>query len=127
MLGSSPVFCTMPAVDIQRAKEFYTQKLGLKLVEIPGADTGVMFEAGGGTQIILYEREASKAEHTAATFSVDDIESIVDGLTARGVAFEQYDFDEIKTDERGIAVLGNLKAAWFYDSEGNIIGIMSQG
>ena len=61
------------------------------------------------------------------SFSVDDIESIVDGLTERGVAFEQYDFDEIKTDERGIAVLGNLKAAWFYDSEGNIIGIMQQG
>jgi len=125
MLGSSPVYCTMPAVDIQRAKEFYTQKLGLKFIEIPGADTGAMFEAGDGTRIILYEREASKAEHTAATFSVDDVEVIVDGLTARGVVFEQYDLDEIKTDQRGIAVLGNIKAAWFYDSEGNIIGIMS--
>jgi len=125
MLGSSPVYCTMPAVDIQRAKEFYTQKLGLKFIEIPGADTGGMFEAGDGTRIILYEREASKAEHTAATFSVDDVEVIVDGLTARGVVFEQYDLDEIKTDQRGIAVLGNIKAAWFYDSEGNIIGIMS--
>ena len=127
MLGSSPVFSTMPAVDIQRAKDFYTQKLGLKLVEIPGADTGVMFEAGDGTQIVLYEREATKAEHTAATFLVDDIENIVDGLTARGIAFEQYDLDEIKTDARGIAELGTLKAAWFYDSEGNIIGIISQG
>ena len=125
MLGSSPVYCTMPAVDIQRAKEFYTQKLGLKFIEIPDADTGGMFEAGDGTRIILYEREASKAEHTAATFSVDDVEVIVDGLTARGVVFEQYDLDEIKTDQRGIAVLGNIKAAWFYDSEGNIIGIMS--
>ena len=126
MLGSSQVFSTMPAVDIQRAVDFYTRVLGLKYVQIPDAEDGAMFEAGSGTSIFLYEREATKAEHTAATFSVDDIESIVEGLAGRGVIFEQYDLGEIKTDQRGIAVMGDTKAAWFKDSEGNIIAVMSQ-
>ena len=126
MLGSSQVFSTMPAVDIQRAVDFYTRVLGLKYVQIPDAEGGAMFEAGSGTSIFLYEREVTKAEHTAATFSVDDIESIVEGLAGRGVIFEQYDLGEIKTDQRGIAVMGDTKAAWFKDSEGNIIAVMSQ-
>lgn len=127
MLGSSPVFCTMPAVDINRAREFYTQKLGLKEVEIPEANkTGAMFEAGGGTQIFLYEREGTKAEHTAATFAVADLDSMVNLLTERGVVFEQYNFGEINTDERGIASVGNTKGAWFKDTEGNIIAVIEQ-
>ena len=74
----------------------------------------------------MYERQGTKAEHAAATFLVEDIETVVNGLTERGVVFEQYDLGEIKTDGAGIAVIGNTKWAWFKDSVGNIIALMSQ-
>lgn len=126
MLASAPVISTMPVVDISRAKAFYTQKLGLKPVDIPDSEGVLLLEAGNGTQIFLYERERTKAEHTAATFLVGNIEAVVKGLTDRGVVFEQYDLDDIKTDTNGIALMENTKAAWFKDSEGNIIALISQ-
>ena len=124
MLGSSKMLATIPAVDIQRAEEFYTQVLGLSLVEKP--QEGVLIlEAGAGTQIMIYVREATKAEHTAVTFEVKDLERAVVDLIAKGVRFEQYDFDEFKTDERGIAEMEAAKMAWLKDSEGNILGLGS--
>jgi catechol 2,3-dioxygenase-like lactoylglutathione lyase family enzyme len=124
MLASFPVVTSMPAVDIERARRFYTETLGLKPVQIPMPD-GALFEAGKGSQIHLYQRGPTKADHTAATFTVEDIEQAVDDLTARGVVFEQYDIGELKTDARGIATLGPSKSAWFKDSEGNILEIVS--
>jgi predicted enzyme related to lactoylglutathione lyase len=125
MLGSSPVVATLPAVDIERAKDFYAQVLGLKKAELPVPDDAALFEAGQGTQIFIYQRERTKAEHTAATFVVSDIDEVVDGLTAKGVVLEQYDFGEIKTDDRGIATMGSNKSAWFKDTEGNIIALVT--
>ncbi len=124
MLASFPVVTSMPAVDIARARRFYTETLGLKPVQIPVPD-GALFEAGKGSQIYLYQRGPTKADHTAATFTVENIEQVVDDLTARGVHFEQYDMGELKTDARGIATFGPSKSAWFKDSEGNILGIVS--
>lgn len=126
MLGSSPVVATLPAVDINRAVKFYSQVLGLRRVEMPVPGDAALFEAGQGTQIFIYQREATKAEHTAATFAVDDIDEVVDGLIDKGVVFEQYDFGDIKTDERGIATMGSNKSAWFKDTEGNIIALVTR-
>jgi len=124
MLASFPVVATMPAVDIQRARRYYSDTLGLKPVQIPVPD-GALFEAGKGSQIYLYQRGQTKADHTAATFTVENIEQVVDDLTLRGVIFEQYDMGELKTDARGIATFGSSKSAWFKDSEGNILGLVS--
>ena len=124
MLASFPVVATMPAVDIQRARRYYSDTLGLKPVQVPFPD-GALFEAGKGSQIYLYQRGQTKADHTAATFTVENIEQVVDDLTLRGVIFEQYDMGELKTDARGIAVFGSNKSAWFKDSEGNILGLVS--
>ncbi len=124
MLASAPVVATMPAVDIARAVDFYTRVLGLKALESPG-EGAAMFEAGNGTMIFMYQREGTKAEHTAATFNVADLEAVVDGLIARGVTFEQYDFGEIKTDAKGIATTGDNQAAWLKDTEGNILALVS--
>jgi predicted enzyme related to lactoylglutathione lyase len=126
MLASSPVVVTLPAVDLKRAKNFYTKTLGLAPVDIGDlGENAALFTAGNGTQIFIYPREATKAEHTAATFVVQDIESTVSGLARDGVVFEQYDFDQIKTDARGIATMGETKGAWFKDTEGNIIALMT--
>jgi len=124
MLASFPVVATMPAVDIQRARRYYSDTLGLKPVQIPVPD-GALFEAGKGSQIYLYQRGQTKADHTAATFTVENIEQVVDDMTMRGVIFEQYDMGELKTDARGIVTFGSSKSAWFKDSEGNILGLVS--
>ena len=124
MLGSSKLLATIPAVDIKRAEEFYTRVLGLSVAVRP--QEGVLIlEAGAGSQIMIYEREATKAEHTAATFEVKDLERVVVDLTAKGVQFEQYDFDDFKTDQRGIAKMEGARMAWLKDPEGNILALGS--
>jgi len=124
MLGSSKLLATIPGVDIKRAEEFYTRVLGLSVAGKP-LEGVLLLEAGAGTQIMVYEREATKAEHTAATFEVKDLERVVDDLAAKGVQFEQYDFDDFKTDERGIAEMEGARMAWLKDPEGNILGLGS--
>lgn len=125
MLGTAAVMATMPAVDLKRAVKFYSEVLGLKVDQLDeGAAT---FEAGNGTKIFMYQREGTKAEHTAATFHVDDLEATVASLITRGVVFEQYDFGELKTDERGVIATPDGKAAWLTDSEGNILALNQVG
>jgi predicted enzyme related to lactoylglutathione lyase len=123
LLASAAVRTTIPVVDIDRAVEFYKTKLGLKplTVAMPGL---AMFASGDGSKIELYQRSPTKADHTVATFEVDNIEATVGSLTKNGVAFEHYDMPAsgIKTIN-GIATLGETKAAWFKDTEGNILCI----
>ena len=123
MLGNFKVAPTIPVTDLQRSKDFYVNKLGLTLIKEEKA--GVTFNAGEGTSLFIYKRGPSKADHTLAAFTVDDVEKAVDGLTAKGVVFEQYDFPGLKTNEKGIAVMEDEgeKAAWFKDPDGNIIVI----
>jgi predicted enzyme related to lactoylglutathione lyase len=123
MLADSPVGAVLPAVDLERAKKFYEQKLGLRASDasMPGM---LMFECGEGTEIMLYQRDtATKADHTVAGWQVDDIEATVQALRESGVVFEQYDMPGLKTDERGIATMGSIRSAWFKDSEGNILSV----
>ena len=125
MLADAPVSAILVGTDIERAKKFYVEKLGLRLAEMPDLpEDSAMFQGGEGTMIYLYEREGgSKAEHTVAGWLVEDIEKAVEELSERGVVFEQYDMPGLKTDERGIAVSGPAKSAWFKDTEGNILAV----
>lgn len=124
MLTNSSVRPTIPVVDLERAKRFYETTLGLKPASANNDNTfgTAMFECGNGTKIELYQRSPSKADHTVATFEVLDIEEEVNALREKRVAFEEYDMPEIKT-QNGIATQGPVKAAWFKDSEGNILCI----
>ena len=127
MLKNVPVAANLRAADLQRARKFYTEKLGLRALDAaePGA---VAFEAGDDTMLYVYEREGSSAAgHTVARWIVDDIEKTVDNLRARGVSFEEYDMPALKTDERGIAETEGVKGAWFKDSEGNILAVAEMG
>ena len=105
-----------------RAKEFYEEKVGFEVEELPDSEGVGMLHAGRGTQVLLYERERTKAEHTALAFVVEDIDTVVSDLRGRGVVFEEYDLPGIKT-EHGIARIGASATAWFLDPEGNIISI----
>ncbi len=125
MLGNSFVTATLPVEDLARAVKFYTEKLGLKKLDSPG-EGSALFEAGKGSQIFMYQRARTKAEHTAATFYVDDLEGEIKALNAKGVKFEQYDFPGFKTNAMGIVETGDTKAAWLTDPEGNIIALVSR-
>ena len=122
MLANYALQASLPASDIERAKAFYRDKLGLEPAEESG-DGGVFFDTGG-TRFLLYPSGfAGTNQATAAGWQVDDIEAVVAGLKANGVEFQDYDFDELKTVD-GIATLPNgLKGAWFIDSEGNILSV----
>jgi catechol 2,3-dioxygenase-like lactoylglutathione lyase family enzyme len=120
MLGNYDMLTTLPAQDIERAKRFYEEKLGLTpIFEDPGA---VHYRTGSTYFDIYPTQAAGAAEHTLAGWMVDDIERVVDELRGRGVVFEEYDFPGLKTVD-GIATLDTERSAWFKDSEGNILAI----
>ena len=122
MLKDKMVAATLPVVDMERATKFYEEKLGLKVMQTDMG--GVMFQAGGGTGLYLYRRGPTKADHTVASFNVDNIEAEISDLRAKGVVFEEYDIPQmnIKTIN-GLATAGGAKMAWFKDTEGNILGV----
>jgi catechol 2,3-dioxygenase-like lactoylglutathione lyase family enzyme len=125
MLKDSRIGPTLPASDIARAKTWYEEKLGLTP---ESEDPGGMYYVAGGVRFSVYPSQfAGTAQNTAAEFEVENLEKEVDDLTSRGVVFEQYDFPGMKTNEKGIAAMeeGGYAAAWFKDSEGNIIAIGS--
>jgi predicted enzyme related to lactoylglutathione lyase len=110
--------------DIQKAKEFYSQTLGLEVSEMNGL---LNLHIAGGSNILIYP----KPNHTSATFTilnfpVDNIEQAVDELTKRGVRFEIYNEEDLKTDEKGIARGEGPLIAWFKDPAGNILSVLEE-
>ena len=124
MLTSAPVSTTLPVVDLERAKKFYQDTLSLKLAE-EKANEFATFECGNGTNLVLYPRAATKADHTVASFEVQNIDLVVKALEVKGVKFQDYDMPEIKTINH-IATTGSIKGAWFVDTEGNILGLFQK-
>ncbi|MFN2472209.1 MAG: VOC family protein [Gaiellaceae bacterium] len=112
----------MPASDLERAKAFSTEKLGLTAFEEEMG--GVAFECGGDTGILTFPSpNAGKCPTTYAGWEVNHLETLVEGLKGKGVVFEEYDTPDYKT-VGGIATFDEGgKAAWFKDSEGNILAL----
>jgi len=119
-LSDSPMHTTIPASDLDRAREFYEEKLGFTPASV--APGGVFYESAGGTRFLVYpSRSAGTNQATTAGWAVEDIEATVTDLVDRGVTMERY---EGTTDEHGIATFGPLRSAWFKDTEGNILGVV---
>jgi catechol 2,3-dioxygenase-like lactoylglutathione lyase family enzyme len=120
MLGDSMVVATIPVTDLDRAKRFYQETLGLEFLwENPAS---VRFGCGGGTQLSIFRRGPSTADHTLSHFEVSDIEEMVRGLEERGVTFIDYDEGPLQTTGH-IAQLGPARGAWFRDPDGNTLGV----
>ncbi|WP_374603682.1 VOC family protein [Niveibacterium sp.] len=120
MLADAPVTTLLPVVDLDRARHFYQQSLGLRPVGAR-ADGKFIYACAGGALLALFPRhEGTRAEHTALSFQVPDVEAAVQALEAAGVVFEDYDLPGLRT-EGHLCVLGAERAAWFKDSEGNIL------
>src|SRR5215467_14579652 len=121
MLQKSPLYAYIPAKDVARARNFYEKILGLKAREEYAG--GVIYEFGKGTACFLYPTpNAGTSQASQAFWQVENIEKEVAELMARGVQFEKYDLPTI--DEKGISTAVGAKAAWFKDTEGNIMALI---
>jgi predicted enzyme related to lactoylglutathione lyase len=111
--------------DVQTAKTFYEQTLGLNVTEANGM---LRLHIATGATILIYPKgpQHVPAAYTILNFPVDDIEQAVDALNKRGVRFEIYDEEFLKTDARGIASGGGPKIAWFKDPAGNILSVLQE-
>lgn len=119
VLTHTQVTCMLPVIDLERARRFYEQQLGLS--PVGSRPDGKFIYRCGGTEVALFPKPGgTKAEHTALSFRVSDIARAIQELKAHGVVFEDYDFPGLKTVEH-VCVLGAEKAAWFQDTEGNIL------
>jgi predicted enzyme related to lactoylglutathione lyase len=123
MLQNAPIYAYIPARDMTRARQFYEQTLGFKpKQEIEG---GVVYEFGEHTSCFMYPTpNAGTSRASQAFWQVNDVEREVAELKAKGVRFEEYDMPGLKTKD-GILV-GDSKAAWFKDTEGNIMAIIQK-
>ena len=128
MLENGRVATRLPAQDLERARSFYSEKLGLEpSEERPG---GVLYEVAEGVFALFQSAGASTGEFTQMGWDVDDIDATVAGLKERGVVFEEVDVPGLKTVDGIAEVAGNYpskgrgeRAAWFRDSEGNLLGL----
>jgi ketosteroid isomerase-like protein/catechol 2,3-dioxygenase-like lactoylglutathione lyase family enzyme len=119
-LQTFPMYAYLPAADVARAREFYEQKLGFRPKE--GVGGGVVYEFAGGTACFLYSTpNAGTSKASQAFWEVTDVEATVAALRAKGVVFEHYDMPGVNDV---IATAEGAKAAWFKDTEGNILAIV---
>ena len=121
MLSDAGVLTTLPVSDLERAKRFYREMLGLRpLQELP---QGLLYECADGGRFLLFPTGArAPSEHTQMSFVVNDIEGEVEDLKSDGVSFEEYDLQDLTT-VWSIAYTRSAESAWFRDSEGNLIGL----
>jgi catechol 2,3-dioxygenase-like lactoylglutathione lyase family enzyme len=129
LLQKAHVATRLPAQDLARARAFYAEKLGLEPVEErPG---GLRYDCASGVFVIFETAGAPSGTHTQMAFDVDDIQAVVAELRGRGVVFEEVDVPGLRTVDGIADVEGNYpskggvgeRAAWFRDSEGNLLGI----
>jgi catechol 2,3-dioxygenase-like lactoylglutathione lyase family enzyme len=123
MLERAEIAAIVPVSDVDNAVEYYGGTLGLELQvrrdDLP-ENREAEFRAGDGTLLVYESVAAGQSRGTLAAFRVEDIDAVVAGLRGRGVAFEEYDTPDLKT-ENGIASIGDIRAAWARDPDGNII------
>jgi len=125
MLGNSAAFSGFSVDDIQRAKRFYGETLGLEVSE--ENDILTLHLAGGG-MVIVYPKgdQHEPASFTILNFPVPNVEAAVRDLTDRGIAFEHYEGTPTETDELGVFRGGGPLIAWFKDPAGNVLSVIEE-
>ena len=123
MFKNTKAFSGFSVIDLQKARQFYGDTLGLEVSE----NMGLELHIAGGNKIFVYQ----KPNHTPATFTilnfpVDNIEKAVEELRDKGIIFEKYDYGSIRTDEDGIMRGNGPAIAWFKDPAGNILSVLEQ-
>jgi catechol 2,3-dioxygenase-like lactoylglutathione lyase family enzyme len=120
MMGETMVVATIPVTDLERARAFYGETLGLTFLwENPAS---IRFRCGEVSEISVFKRPPTVTEHTLAHFEVVDIEAVVNDLDAKGVEFIDYAEGPLATTDH-IAQVGPARGAWFRDPDGNTLGV----
>ena len=122
MLGGKDVAATLPVSDLDRARDFYENTLGLEVLsEMTGA---ILYKSGSAVVLVYPSEYAGTNQATAAAWAVGgDFDAIVDDLKAKGVSFEHYDDLPETTREGDVHVMGEFKSVWFKDPSGNILNV----
>ena len=124
MLSNSAVVPTLPVENLARAKQFYEDKLDLKPLKT--SLSGVLYECGNNTNLIIYEAKVAKSEHIAAIFEVQNLQGEVRALEKKGISFGKYDLLDIGiVDKLTSPSTGDV--ACFQDSEGNLLAVVQIG
>ncbi|MGH3079252.1 MAG: VOC family protein [Gaiellaceae bacterium] len=121
MLGEKDAAATLAVSDLERARDFYENTLGLApLQEVPGA---VLYKSGNSVVLVYPSEYAGTNKATAASWAVgDDFDAIVEDLRAKGVTFERYDLPET-TRDGDVHTMGEFKGVWLKDPDGNILNL----
>jgi catechol 2,3-dioxygenase-like lactoylglutathione lyase family enzyme len=126
MLAQSKAFSGFAVDDLERARAFYGETLGLEVEVIDDAPGLMTIHLAGGRDTFVYLKpDHEPANYTILNFPVDEIDAAVDELAGRGVEFERYEGAD--QDERGIARGPGPEIAWFRDPAGNILSVLAQG
>jgi predicted enzyme related to lactoylglutathione lyase len=125
MLSQSKAFSGFAVDDIEKAKEFYGETLGLDVEKVEGPGLLRIHLVGDRDTIVYPKPDFQPATYTILNFPVEDIDAAVEGLTARGVSFERY--DGMEQDEHGISRGLGPSIAWFKDPAGNILAVLEEG
>jgi predicted enzyme related to lactoylglutathione lyase len=122
MLDGATAHAVLPAMDMERATRFYTEKVG---AQQRASAEGATFLTVGGSEFSIYPTpNSNRGGHTQMGLRVPDCRATVAELRSRGVEFEEYDFPGLKTVDGIADIGGGGSAAWFKDNEGNIIGVV---
>ena len=129
-MKASRITATLPAQDVGRAKAFYVGKVGLRASESPSLEasdgrTGLVVGDGVNHLFVYPARTRSSGEFTQAVIQVPDVRAVVEEMRGRGVEFEEYDTAETRTVDGIARTPDGGEGAWFKDSEGNLVGIVS--
>ena len=119
-LTHSTIAMMMPVTDVDRARTFYSESLGLDYTGTDDEGSAIYALEGGSTLVLLPRPDSRPSESTAMSFEVDDLAAEIGDLEQRGVVFEDYDLPDLTTVEH-VCVLGAEKAAWFKDPDGNVL------
>jgi catechol 2,3-dioxygenase-like lactoylglutathione lyase family enzyme len=125
MLGSKDAAATLAVSDLERAREFYENTLGLTPVQEPPG--GILYKSGNSVVLVYPSEYAGTNQATAASWAVgDDFNAIVEDLRSKGVTFEHYDDLPDTTLDGDVHIAGELKAVWFKDPDGNILNVINE-
>lgn len=124
MLNDKEILATIAVKDLPKARKFYEGTLGLEPLDVEGSEV-VTYRVGTSRLLVYHSEFAGTNKATAATwFLGDELDDVVRSLKNKGVAFEHYQFPQVKL-EGDVHVMGSIRSAWFKDPEGNILGLVN--
>ena len=120
MINNAKLTVVLPVVDVSRATSFYRDRLGLKDLGNEPSGNRVLLTGTGTQSALMPAAEGAQSAYTVLSFEIENITKQIKDLQRRGIDFLEYDMPELKTTDF-VAVMGAEKAAWFADTEGNIL------